>query len=234
MRQVRILGAAALSWAVALSCAGAPAGAVAPAGAAGGATGASSRGPSATPLLLKAADLGTGWRVSAPAPRKVPQIACGALHLRLRGGAAHPAAAATPTFRGSSSGPFASQTAYMYDKGSQARQVWRGVARHALLKCLSRSVVSGSSRRVSFAVVSARGLDAPHVRQVSAAAYRVTATATGSGQTVNAYVDTVLLRDGAAVSDLSFSSLLSPPKASLESRAARFIAARMRALASAS
>ena len=175
-------------------------------------------------LLLTRADLGRGWSVEMPAPRSVPSVGCDVLHFKLHRGAAHPAAAATPTFRRSSSGPFMVQTAYEYATASEQRQVWKAVARRALLGCLAESFVHGSTAGVHFTVTSKRKLVAPKLR-VKAAGYRVTATARrGDSQSANAYLDVILLATGTGLSELSFSSLLAPPAPALERRLSKTIA----------
>lgn len=177
-------------------------------------------------VLLTRARLGSGWTTSASPPRRVPPVACGALGLKLRGRAAHPAAAASPTFREHAGGPFVAQTAYLYDKASQAERVWHGIVRPAQLKCMDRSIVGASTRSVRFTVVSGRRLAAPRVG-VPSAAYQVTAIASSDGQSDNAYLGVVLLRSGRAITELSFSSFLAPVTR-LERRLAHQVAARLR------
>lgn len=177
-------------------------------------------------LLLARHDLGAGWRVTAAAPRSVPPIACGRLHLRLRGAAAHPVAAASPTYTEGSSGPFVAQTAYVYANGAAARQVWRGVARAALLACLADSFVHGAAHGVTFTVTGQHVLPAPKLA-VKAARFQVDATATSGTESVDAYLEVLLFGHGNGVTELSFSSLVAPPAPGVELRVARAVAARL-------
>lgn len=177
--------------------------------------------------LLTRSALGAGWRVSSAAPRKVPAIACSRMHLKLHGAAARPAPAASPTYMQTSDGPFVAETAYLYRTAGDAKQVWRGVARRALEACLAQTLEAGSAHGVSFAVVGERGLPAPRIRDATTAAYRISATATTSGQSADAYLDTVLIRSGAAVAELSFTTLVTPPSAGLERRLTGLAAARL-------
>ncbi len=182
--------------------------------------------PSARALLIARSDLGSGWTVSAPAPRTVPALACARLHLRLRGGQARPLQAASPTFAAASDGPFVGQTAYLYANVADERQVWRGVARSALLACLAESFVQGGGHGVRFSVVSQRERQAPRLA-VKAASYALQATATRGTQSTNVYLDVLLLGWGTGLTELSFSSVSGPPPAALELRLARIVAGRL-------
>jgi hypothetical protein len=164
--------------------------------------------------------------VSAPAPRTVPAAACARLHLALRGAAARPLTAASPTFAAASDGPFVGQTAYRYAAVADERQVWRSVARPQLLTCLARSLVQGAGHGVRFTVVSQRERPAPRL-SARAASYALRATATRGTQSADVYLDVLLLGQGTGLSELSFSSVSGPPPAGLELRLARIVAGRL-------
>jgi hypothetical protein len=183
---------------------------------------------SARALLITRGDLGSGWFVNAPAPRAVPAVACARLHLGLRGGQAHPVQAASPTFAAASDGPFVGQTAYVYANAADARDVWREVARPALLTCLAESFVQGGGHGVHFSVVSKRKRPAPRLT-VKAASYALQATGTSGTQSTSVYLDVLLLGEGTGLTELSFSSVSGPPPAALELRLARIVARRLRA-----
>jgi len=185
---------------------------------------------SARALLITRGDLGPGWTVSAPAPRPVPAVACARLHLELSRSAARPLRAASPTFAAASDGPFVGQTAYLYATGADERQVWRGVARPALLECLAQSFVHGGGAGVRFSVVSERKRAAPRLA-VKAASYALRATAMRGTQSASVYLDVLLLGEGAGLTELSFSSASEPPPAALELRLARIVAGRLAARA---
>lgn len=184
--------------------------------------------PSARALLITRSDLGSGWTVSAPAPRTVPALACGRLHLRLRGAQARPVQAASPTFAAASDGPFVGQTAYVYANAAAERHVWHGVARPALLTCLAESFVRGGGHGVRFSVVSQRKRPAPRLA-VKAASYALQATGTSGTQSTSVYLDVLLLGGGTGLTELSFSSVSGPPPAALELRLARIVAGRLAA-----
>jgi hypothetical protein len=193
---------------------------------------AQTHAPPARPgaLLITRGDLGSGWTVSAPAPRPVPAVACARLHLKLSRSAARPLQAASPTFAAASDGPFVGQTAYLYATAADERQVWRGVARPALLECLAQSFVHAGGGGVRFTVVSQRKRAAPRLK-VRAASYALQATATRGTQSASVYLDVLLLGEGASLTELSFSNASAPPPPSLELRLARTVAGRLTRLA---
>lgn len=175
--------------------------------------------------LLRRSDLGRGW-TSMPAPRKVPAMTCPAFSPGLSG-VVQTGAATAPTFQATSSGPFASQTAYAYASASEEQTVWREVARKHLLTCIAASLVrSGGGAR--FAVKSKRLLPLPSL-PVHAIGYRVAGTASVPNQTVNVWLDVLLLGSGTTVTEVSVSSFLEPPARGLELRLARVVAGRMTA-----
>jgi hypothetical protein len=156
----------------------------------------------------------------------VPVVACARLHLALRGAAAKPLTAASPTFAAASDGPFVGQTAYRYATVADQRQVWRAVARPRLLTCLAQSLVDGGGHGVRFTIVFQRERPAPRLA-VGAASYALRATATRGTQSADVYLDVLLLGRGTGMSELSFSSVSGPPPAGLELRLARIVARRL-------
>lgn len=175
--------------------------------------------------LLRRSDLGRGW-TSTPAPKAVPGLTCPAFTPALSG-VVQTGAAISPTFQATSTGPFASQTAYMYANASEAQTVWREVARPHLLTCVAASLVR-SARGAHFAVTSKRVLTLPGL-PVHAIGYRVAGTASVPNQTVNVYLDVLLLGAGTTVTELSVSRFLQPPSRGFELRLARIVAGRVAA-----
>ena len=176
--------------------------------------------------LLVRADLGRGW-VGTAAPKKVPDLTCPEFSPALAG-VVQIGAAISPTFQKSPTGPFASQTAYAYASRMEAAAVWQAVARPRLLRCVSESLTRGSSDGVHFAVTGKRLLALPSL-SVRAAGYRVTGTASVPSQTVNVYLDVLLLGGGDTVTELSISSFFQPASRALELRLARTVAGRIAA-----
>ena len=199
------------------------------AGTAGGAEAIHST-PAGTALaqhaLLRRADLGRGWTGTA-APKTVPDLTCPGFSPALTG-VVQTGAVISPTFQRSPTGPFASQTAYTYASGAEAGAVWQAVARPRLLRCVAASLVRGSGDGVHFAVTGKRLLTLPSL-SVRAAGYRVTGTASVPSQTVNVYLDVLLLGGGDTVTELSISSFLQPASRALELRVARIVAGRIAA-----
>jgi hypothetical protein len=175
--------------------------------------------------LLKRSDLGRGW-TSMPAPKKVPPLTCPAFSPGLSG-VVQIGAAISPTFQATLSGPFASQTAYAYASAAEERTVWREVARPHLLTCIAASLVR-SGGGAHFSVKSKRLLPLPALT-VHAVGYRVAGTASVPNQTVNVWLDVLLLGSGTTVTEVSVSSFLEPPARGFELRLARVVAGRMAA-----
>ncbi|MGH2888884.1 MAG: hypothetical protein ACRDNJ_04565 [Solirubrobacteraceae bacterium] len=191
----------------------------------------SSPSAAARALLVTRAQLGHGWTVSSPAPRRVPPIACGRLHVRLTGAATRPKADATPTFARGAGGPFFSQAAYLYAAAAPAATAWRAVARRALMACLAQSLARGGGRGVTFRVTRRR-FTRPRGLGAAAVLFSLQANASGAGQTDQAFLDVLLLHRGAGIDELSFTSLLQASPRALERRFGRAAARRLAALPS--
>ena len=177
-------------------------------------------------LLLRPSDLGRSW-TSTPAPTTVPGLTCPGFSPSLSG-VVQTGSAISPTFQASSTGPFASQTAYAYASASEEETVWREVARPHLLTCVAASLVRSTRGGVHFSVKSKRLVALPSL-PVHAMGYRVVGTASVPNQTVNVYLDVVLLGGGTTVTELSFSSFLQPLARGFELRLARIVAGRVAA-----
>jgi hypothetical protein len=173
--------------------------------------------------LLQRGDFGRKW-TSSPAPKTVPGLTCPAFSPALSG-VVQTGAAISPTYEQSTTGPFASQTAYAYANGAQEQTVWSAVARPRLLACVAASLARTSTGGVHFAVTGKRLLPLPNL-PVRAKGYRVTGTASVPNQTVNVYLDVLLLGGGNVVTELSFSSFLQPVSRAFELRLARIVAGR--------
>jgi hypothetical protein len=177
-------------------------------------------------VLLNRGDLGRAW-TSSPAPKSVPDLTCPAFSLALAS-VVQTGSAISPTFQASSTGPFASQTAYAYASGRQEQTVWLKVARPHLLTCIAASLVRSASGGVHFTAAAKRVLILPPL-PVRAIGYRVTGTASVPNQTVNVYLDVLLFGGGTTVTELSLSSFVQPVARALETRLARSVARRITA-----
>ena len=174
--------------------------------------------------LLRRSDLGRGW-TSTPAPKTVPGLTCPAFSPPLSG-VVQIGGAISPTYERSTTGPFASQTAYAYASASVQDTVWREVARPHLLTCVAASLVRSTGGGAHFKVESKRLVALPSL-PVHAMGYRVVGTASVPNQTVNVYLDVILLGGGTTVTELSFSSFLQPTARAFELRLARIVAGRV-------
>jgi hypothetical protein len=179
----------------------------------------------AASALLRRSDFGRGWRVSAPPPRSVPRPTCPRFHPATKG-VVEVGAAASPTFSGGSSGPFVSQSAFAFATSAQRAAFWHAVSRPGLLRCVEDSLRHGSAGGVHFTVAGGRALPLPALG-VQAHGYRVRGTANTTNQSVDVYVDLILLGRGRTVSGLSVSSFEQPVARRLELRLARVVAARL-------
>lgn len=214
MRPRRPLGRAVLAATLAA------AGVLASVTTAAGKTTAAGNAQAATVLLTRA-EIGRSWSEEA-APKSVPPLTCPSFHPRLRGDV-QIGAAISPRFQGSSSGPFVSQTAYVYATPAQGTAAARALMRAKLGTCVSASLVDGSGGGVSFAVSKESPLRLPRLG-VAAIGYRVAGTASQPYQLVDVYLDAIVLAHGATVTEVSFATFLAPPAESLELRLARQIA----------
>jgi hypothetical protein len=177
----------------------------------------------AASALLRRADFGRGWRASAaPAPGR---ITCPG-YSPATAGVVEQGAVASPDFERTADERFVSESAYAYASGAQRALFWHRVVRPRLLRCLAQSFVHSSGHGVRFAVTGKRVLPAPKL-SVSAAAYRVSGTATTAGQPVDVFLDVLVLGSGARLSELSIATVGAPVERAFELRLARVVAGRM-------
>jgi hypothetical protein len=188
-----------------------------------GATGGGSQ--LANRALLTRAQLGSGWSVNSSRPRSVPPLTCGAFHPGTKG-ITRAGAAASPTYQQSASGPFVSQVAYAYASATQAQQVWGKVVRPALVRCVASALAQSSGSGVHFKVTGRRLLALPKLA-ANVAGYRASGTATQSAQSIDVYLDMIVLGRGSVITAVSISSFQQPAGRALELRLARAAARRL-------
>ena len=116
-------------------------------------------------------------------------------------------------------------SATVYATQADAATSWRRGTSAPGMRCL-REEFGRQFARQGARVVSFRRLAFPAVAQRSAA-YRLTLEGTAQGQTVNAFVDAVVLVQGRALGGLVVGSAVVAPDRSAEVRLARTIAGRM-------
>jgi hypothetical protein len=175
--------------------------------------------------LLRRADLGRSWS-STPAPRPVPPLTCPRFSPAVRS-AIEVGDAASPTFGRSSSGPFVSQAVYVYASAAQRTAVWKAVVRRPLARCVAASLVGGSGNGVRFSVTGKRLLSLPRIGGMAAAGYRASGTATSQGQSIDVFLDMLVLGSGRTITALSIASFEQPVARALELRLARTVAERL-------
>jgi hypothetical protein len=180
----------------------------------------------ATRMLLTKRDLGTGW-TATPAGKTPPALTCAGF-APSTDRVVETGVAASPAFRGGDAGPFVGESVYVYATPAQARRFWLRVVGAGVRSCLTQSVVQGSTTDVKFAVKRIHDLALPALG-ARRAGYRLTATATAPGQTVDAYVDLLLIGDGEAIAAISLSSFSQPVSERVELALARAAARRLAA-----
>ena len=174
--------------------------------------------------LIRPADIARGWTAGLT-PKKVGALTCGSAAKTVKG-AVETGSAVSPTYRAGSTGPFVSESAYVYSTAAGAARFFEHVANKAALACLAASVAGGSTKNVTFKVSHSEQLPAPKAG-TKTAAYRVVGSAQLTAQKVRVYVDVVLVLRRNAISELSWSSFLVPVSTSLQLHVARAAAARL-------
>jgi hypothetical protein len=169
-------------------------------------------------MLLRQSDL-PGFQRQAPSGTD-PHLTCPGLDesdLTVTGDAEAPSWAVSVVLVTSSSTVYATQ--------ADAATSWRRGTSAAGTRCL-REELGREFARQGTRVVSLRRVSFPALAQRSAA-YRLTLEGTAQGQTINAFVDFVVLMHGRAVAGLVVGSALVQPDRPAELRLARTIAGRM-------
>jgi hypothetical protein len=175
--------------------------------------------------LLGAGAFPNAWTSSAPAEKKVPSLACAAAGIDPTG-VVEIGSAVTPHYRGSSAGPFASESVYVFKTPAQTARLWKRLVARGLGGCLATSITQGSTQDVSFSRTKQLPVQAPRIAGRTAA-YRVSARASTPGQAITAYFDLVLVTRGSSIAALSFSSFSEPPPAGIEALLSRAAISRL-------
>ena len=176
--------------------------------------------------LLHRDDLGGGWSAGG-VPKAVPQLTCPGFSPSLTG-VVETGAVNSPTFKQGVGGPLASETAYAYQSAAEGQTVWQKVAQPRLLRCVAASLAHGSADGVKFKVTGMHLLRLPRL-PVKAAGYRVAGTATTSNQTIDVFLDAVLLGRDKIVTEISIASFAAPVARAVELRLAKIVSRRLAA-----
>jgi hypothetical protein len=174
--------------------------------------------------LLRRADLGPGWTASALAQAPVG-LTCPDFNPTVSG-VLESGVASSARFQLSANGPFVAQTVYVYETAPQAALLWRTVVRPRLVRCVAASLRHGSGGGIRFATTHQGQLGLPKLG-ARRSGYRVAGTATTTAQTINVYLDMVVLARGRTLTAISLSSFSEPVTRSLELGIARRAAARL-------
>jgi hypothetical protein len=119
-----------------------------------------------------------------------------------------------------------SEISHTYATPSQRAAVWRAIARPGLRRCAADSLRRNGGHGVHFAVTGAHLLRLPSPL-APAAGYRISGTASLTLQTVNVYLDMLVLGRGQTIAAIFVSSFQQPPSRRLELRLAGAVARRM-------
>ncbi len=179
----------------------------------------------ASGVLLQRVDLGRGW--SAVGGQQVGTLTCPGLHVSLRG-VTETGAAVSRRFSHGASGPFVSQTAFVYASPAEQGEVWDRVMTPGYSRCAAASLLSGATGRVRFQVSRRQRLSLPRVA-ARQAGYRVVGDAIAGSVTIPVYLDVVALGAGPVLTEISVSSFDQPVSRRLELSLARAVARRLHA-----
>jgi hypothetical protein len=157
--------------------------------------------------LIRRSSLGSGFSAT-PAPHSLPDLTCPAFHPPLRG-VVKIGTAVSPTFSGGQSGPFVSQAAYAFANHAQETTVWRKVIRRGLLRCVRDALEAGSSSRVQIKATAGSLLGSPRVSAQSAA-YRARGTASMPDESVDVYLDMLVVGRGSVITTVAITSFSDP------------------------
>jgi hypothetical protein len=175
--------------------------------------------------LLARSDLGRGWAPESAAAAKAQFLTCSAFNPPTPA-VTEIGAIGSPTYQRSASGPFLEQTAWVYSTPGQEAALWARVIRPGLVRCLAASVKENSGAGARATVRHAGSLRLAPVG-VARAAYRVSGTLAVSGQSIDIYVDMLVLGSGRTMTSLVLSSFEQPVSPALELRLARAAAGRL-------
>lgn len=167
--------------------------------------------------LVERGNLGRGWSQASAAPRKPPSLTCSGFNPPVH--AVEIGRAGSPTWQQSSSGPFVSETTYAYRSAAQELSAWSGVVRPNFVRCAAQALAAGSGRGVRFKVTRKQVLNL--LGLAKSARYRISGTATASGQSVDVYLDQIVIGRGQVIGVLSVSSFEAPVASRLELALAR-------------
>lgn len=175
-------------------------------------------------VLLVRADLGKGW-TAKPGAAGPTSLTCASFHPD-QADLVETGAAATPSYLGSTTGPFVAQSAWVYKTDKQAEALWRRVVGPGLLRCLVETVQAGSTKDVTFTVTRKGELKVPRLAQ-RIAGFRVISNAKSAGQSVTTYYDMLVLASGRTVTQVSFAEFGKPIPSAVEVALSKAIAKRL-------
>lgn len=178
--------------------------------------------------LLSHTDLGSRW-LAGTTPKKAGSLSCTGGTSQVRG-VVEIGAAVTPTYRLSASGPFVSESSFVYNSAAAAGRYFRQAAQPNLSSCLVQMLTGGNTNQaVAFIPGTPEPLPTPRL-PAAVVAYRIDGQAVATAQKVLVYVDVVVAQRGAAIVEIAYSSFSQPLRAVEEQRIERAAVARLGSL----
>jgi hypothetical protein len=154
--------------------------------------------------LLTLKDLGNGW-TSKPDKTSGIQVSCTG-YQPSGTGIVETGVASSPSFAGSSAGPFVVQQTSVYATAAQASVYWKRAVTTGLLACLKQSLSGIASQGINVKIASAKALTVPKITSMTAG-YRVVATLDSAKQkNLKTYLDWILVGHGKTVTEIVISS----------------------------
>ena len=171
--------------------------------------------------LLTLKDLGKGWTAAKTASTGL-QLACPGYQPSGKG-ILEIGSASSPNFNGGSSGPFLIQLTSVFASSKQATTLWNRAVRPGLITCVTQTLETITTKGIKVAITSQGALPIANVADKTTA-YRVAATLRSKTQKLKTYLDVVLVKSGATIYGITFSSLVRPIPANFEHGVALIIA----------
>ena len=124
--------------------------------------------------------------------------------------------AGSPNYASTSEGPFVLQQTSVYATAGQASTLWSRAVKAGLIACVAQSLDTIKSKGITVKLASEGALKVTSVGDKTAG-YRVAATLSSAKQkALKTYFDVVLVQVGNAITEFTFSSLVSPVPAKVE------------------
>ena len=174
--------------------------------------------------LLTLKDLGKGWTASGAGLTSL-QFSCNGYQPNAKG-LVEIGSASSSNFTGGTGGPFIAQVTSVLRGAQQANVLWTRAVKPGLITCVAQSLETITSRGIKVKILSQGALPISNVADRTAG-YRVAATLSSKKQKLKTYFDVVLVQSGQTITEVTFSSLVSPVPKNFEHAVALIVARRL-------